>query len=151
MWVLLYRFATRAHLCLFLLLLPTTGMHLRSFWQVQVPYPKSQFQRLRVVHWAAQYVSIPMFSLNPPYISKYSSFTSFVSASLPLLVSFLVLLSCTPKLLYGQYLFLIASYIPPYFLSTTLFHLIRARPFVTFSHTALSAIAANLSLGMFLT
>ena len=44
--------ATRAHTCIFLL--STTGLPFSSFWQVQVPYTKPQFQRFRVVHWAVQ-------------------------------------------------------------------------------------------------
>ena len=55
MCVLLYRLVARAHLCIYILPLPATGVPLSSFWQIQVPYTKSQFQRLREkVHWAVQ-------------------------------------------------------------------------------------------------
>ena len=48
----------------------------------------------------------------------------------------------------------ISSWFPPvsfHTFSTTLYHLIPARPFVTFSHTALSAMAGNLFFGLLLT
>ena len=48
----------------------------------------------------------------------------------------------------------ISSWFPPtsvHTFSTTLSHLIPARPCVTFSHTALSAMAGTLFFGMFLT
>ena len=51
----LYRFALRARVCIyFLLLLTATGTPLSNFWQVQVTCAKSQFQRFREVHWAVQ-------------------------------------------------------------------------------------------------
>ena len=81
-----------------------------SFWQVQIPYTESQFQRFRLVHWAVQIRFIPISSLNPPYISKCpSSFTLLV------LVFFYFCLA-PRKLLYRQYLFLASSHILPYIL-----------------------------------
>ena len=59
-----------------------------------------------------------------------------------------------PKRIYGRYIFLVASHIlliSFHTFSTTLPHLIAARPFATSSHTALSAMADNLFFGMFLT
>ena len=50
MCVLLYCFATRAHLCISFLLLPTTGRPLPSFWKAQVCYTKLKFQRFHVAH-----------------------------------------------------------------------------------------------------
>ena len=44
---------TGIYICIHVLL-PTTGKSLSSFWLVQVPYTKSQFQRFRPVHWAVQ-------------------------------------------------------------------------------------------------
>ena len=66
-------------------LLPTTGIHL-SFWQVQVPYTKSQFQRFRVVHWAVQnafsFLSLlltPRISRRVPHLSPYFFALAFPS------------------------------------------------------------------------
>ena len=174
----LYCFATRAHLCIFLLP-STTGIPLSSFWQVQVPCTKSQFQHFRVVHWAVQ-IRFHSYIFSQPSsksLKCFSSFTLFLSASFCLNYVLLLLLSCTPKLLYGQYLFLVSSCILPTFsttlshlfparhgqylflvssyilppFSTTLSHLFPARPVVTLSHTALSTMTGTLFFGMFLT
>ena len=54
-----------------------------------------------------------------------------------------------PKRIYGQHFFLGSSYILPYF-SVSLSRVILARYLVTFSHTALSAMAGNLFSSIFL-
>ena len=88
MWVLLYFFATRSHLCIFFVLPSTTSILLSSFWQVQVPYTKSQFQRFRCP-WAVQIHFHSYFFSSPPQIFKCSSsFTLFLSASLSLVPFF---------------------------------------------------------------
>ena len=64
----------------FFLLLPTTGLSLSSFWQVQVPNTKTQFQRFRAVKWVVQIRFVPIFSFNPLYNSKcFCSFVFFLS------------------------------------------------------------------------
>ena len=45
--------AARAALCA-IFVHPTTGIRVCSFWQVQVPYTKTQFQHFRVVRWTVQ-------------------------------------------------------------------------------------------------
>ena len=111
MLVLLYFFATRAYLCIFFLL-PTTGLPLPFFWQIEVPYTKSQLQHFRVAHWAVQNtLSFPSIILTPPIsVSIPPLLPYFLSLAFPFLLSFLLLLSCTLELLYGQYLFLVSSY-----------------------------------------
>ena len=135
-----------AHLCIFFLLFPTPGIPPSSFWQVQVPYTKLQFQRFRVVHWAVQIRFIQKSCLNLPHISNVippSAFFSNASLSLLCILSFLLLLPCTTQaspwalsllgfLLLMVFLFFIDYFIPPYSSS---------RPHISFSHTALSALA----------
>ena len=81
-----YCFATGARVCIFLHLLPTTGIPLSSHWQVQTPCVEWQCQRFRVVHWAVQ-ISFHsyLFSSPPVCLSCSSSFALFRSASLSLL------------------------------------------------------------------
>ena len=74
-----------------------------SFWQVQVPYTKSQFQRFRAVHWAVQ-IRFHSYLFSRPLVhlyvaSKCSSFTIFLKSYVALLffLSFLLLLTCTPQ------------------------------------------------------
>ena len=50
---------------LFLLLLPTPGIPRSSFWQVQVPYTKSQFQRSRSLLGRANTISSLFLLLTP--------------------------------------------------------------------------------------
>ena len=53
---------------------------LSSFWQVQVPNTKTQFQRFRAVKWVVQIRFVPIFSFNPLYNSKcFCSFVFFLS------------------------------------------------------------------------
>ena len=40
----------------------------------------------------------------------------FLTLAFPFFLSFLLLLSCTPKLLHGQYFFLFSSYLLPFFI-----------------------------------
>ena len=131
---------------------------LSSFWQVQVSYTKSQFQRFRVVHRAVQilfqFYSVSLFVTSR--ISLKSSISSlspcFLAPAFPLFLSFLLLRYCTPQT--SPWTVSICFWFPPIsfdVLTTTLCHLIPARPFVTFSHTAPSAMAGNLSFGVFLT
>ena len=83
---------------LFLLLLPTTGIPRSSFWQVQVPYTKSQFQRSRILLGRANTISslflllTPRKSLSVPPLSP-----CFIAPAFPLFLSFLLLLSCIPQ------------------------------------------------------
>ena len=91
-----------------------------------------------------KYLFIPIASLNPPYYSeRFSDFTLFLSASLSL--RFMFSSSSTlhlPKFSADS----ISCWFAPisfHTFSTTLSHLIPARPFVTFSHTAPSAMAGS--------
>ena len=144
---ILFCSATRTrHLCILFLLFPTPGIPPSFFWQVQVPYTKLQFQRFRVVHWAVQIRCIQISCLNLRYISNVippSAFFSNASLSLLCILSFLLLLPCTTQaspwalsllgfLLLMVFLFFIDYFIPPYSSS---------RPHISFSHTALSALA----------
>ena len=126
---------------------PAYNWYTSSFWQVQVPYTRLQFQRFHVVHWAYKYVFIPVSSLYLPYISKcYSPATVFFNAGLSLL--------SIPSLTYVLHPLnfsmgsISSRFLPISFHSqtTTSSHLIPAHSFVTFSHTVLSAIAGNLFL-----
>ena len=74
----LYCFATRAHLCIYFLLL-ATGITFLSFWQVQVPYTKSHFRRFREFH------AYP-FAQVPGRLQAILRFQLFLCASLFLLV-----------------------------------------------------------------
>ena len=79
--------ASRAHTCIHALLPATRsppGTSLSSFGYVLVPYTKSQFQLLRVVHWAVH--TRFHFSIVPhlPYISMcFASFILLISVSFP--------------------------------------------------------------------
>ena len=65
MWVLLCCFATRAHLCIFLL--PTTGIPLSSFWQVEPgPLPEIAVSVFREVLGRANTFSLLSLALPPP-------------------------------------------------------------------------------------
>ena len=138
----LYCFATRAHMFIFLLL--TTGMPLSSFGQVQVPYTKSLFQHLRVVHWAVQIrfhsYEVFLFLTRCLSLEFSSTFTLFLIASLSLVYTGIIYCA---SVLYPPNLSMDGfSYrFPPISFgtfSTTLSHLIPARPLVTLSRTALS-------------
>ena len=98
-----------------------------------------------------KYVFIPIPSLNPSCISNsLSDSTLFLSARL----SLLSVISST----YALYLpnvtaDITSSWFPPTFIrtfSTMPSHVVPARSFATFSHTALSIMAGNLFFGMFL-
>ena len=115
------------------------------------PTPKSQFQRLRVLYWAVQ-IRFHSYRVLTPRISlKCSSCSFFLSAvfSLLFILHFATVLYL-PKFSMDS----ITSWLPLISFqkySTTLSHLIPARPFVTFSRTALSATAGNLYFSVFLT
>ena len=87
----LYCFATRAYLCMFFLLLSTTGVPLSSLWQVQAPCTKSQFQRFRVVHWAVRTRFHFCFCYQPPvYLQVFLPLSPcFLVLAFPLVLSFL--------------------------------------------------------------
>ena len=99
---------------------PLDYWYTSSFWQVQVPYTKSQLQRFRVVHWAVQirfrsylFSSHPRLSLKCP-----SSFALFLSARLISIILRSIFYFCLvpPKLLCAHDLFLVSYYALPYFL-----------------------------------
>ena len=74
---------------------------------------------------------------------------SLLTQAFPFFLSFLLVLSCTSKLLD-----IMSSWCPPISsrtLLTALPHLVLARPFGTFSRAALVAMAGNLFFGMLLT
>ena len=81
----------------------------------------------------------------------FSSFTLFLSAILSFSsILFFTLVLYPPNFSIDS----VFSWSPPnsvHILSTTLSHLIPARPFVVFSHTAISTMAGNLFSGTFLT
>ena len=135
------------NLCIFLLRSTIYWWCTSSFWRVQVPYTKWQFQRFRVVPWAVQisYYLLFLLLLTPRiYLECSSSFTLFLSASLSIFF-LLLLLSCTPTSLWTTAaVSLVSSCTPPYFLEYAI-PPYPARPFVTFS-----AMAGNLLFGMFL-
>ena len=100
----LHCFATTASLCIYVLL-PTTGRYCPSFWQVQVPYSKPEFNLFRVVHWASKTrFHSNIFPQRPVYLLSVSSISPhFLARASPFLLSFLllVLLSLNPpNLLY---------------------------------------------------
>ena len=70
-------------------------------------------------------VFIPISSLNPPYISKRSPLSTYFLALVSPSFLFFLFLSCTPR-------------------NSLWTASIPALPFVTFSHTALPAVAGNL-------
>ena len=112
----------------------------------------SAFSRTDSPLGRANVFSFLFLLLNPCIISiNVSSFTLFLSASF----SLVSILSFTHVLCPANFsMDSISSWFPPisfHAFSTTLSHLIPARPFVNFSHTALSAMAGNLFCGMFLT
>ena len=74
-----------------------------------------------------------------------------LALAFPFFLSFLLLLFCTPQTCLWTVLLLGPRPLSFHAFSTTLSHLIPARPFVIFSHTVLSAMADNLCSGMFLT
>ena len=129
------------YLCtIYFLLLRATDITLSSFWQVQVPYTKSQFQRFREVHWAVQINTFSLLSLRQiPCTSPskcLSDFTLFHSAIFVAVPFFFCIVP--PKLLGGHHLFLLFPPISFHTFLTTLSHPIPVRPLVTLSHTALS-------------
>ena len=87
---------------------------------------------------------------NPPYISKcFLSFTLYFSTSpsLSSIISFTYVLH-PPNFSIGS----TSSWSPPksfHVFSATLSHLVPARTFFIFSHTALSTIAGNIVFGIF--
>ena len=108
-----YCFAPRAHLCI----LSPLDYWCASFWQVQVPYTKSQFQRFRVYNLLGRantfsflfLLLTPRKSLSVPPLSP-----CFLTLAFPLclILSFTSVL-CPPNL--SMYLFLVSSCILPYF------------------------------------
>ena len=101
-----------------------------------------------------KYVFIPIPSLSPPYISTagVSPISHyFLALAFPFFLSFFYCCLLPPKIICGHHLFLVSPYICFHAFSTTLSHLIPARPFVTFSQTALSTMPGNLCVGRSLT
>ena len=84
----------------------TIGIPISSFWQVQVPYTKSQFQRFRVVHWAAQitFHSCISYSPPPPISRNVRPHSPFLALG-PFSCFYRSLYFCLapPELLYEQY------------------------------------------------
>ena len=82
---------------------PLDYCYTSAFWQVQVPYTKSQFQRFRVCLWAIQTHFHSCLLFTPRTTLKCSSsFTLFLSASLSLVLGIyyfflFILVSCTPQ------------------------------------------------------
>ena len=90
----LYYFATKAHLRIFFLLLPTTGIPLLS-GRSRSPTRNRSFSVFTKSVLPCNCVFIPISSLTPPYIFQCSSFfTLFLSACLSLrsIISFISVL-----------------------------------------------------------
>ena len=148
----LYCCATRAHICSHVLLLPTTGVS-NIFYLVGPGPPHeiavSAFSRSplgRADTFSFQYIP------SNPYICEcFSSFTLFLSACLCLSsILFFTSILRPPNFCVDS----TSSSPPPisfHIFSTTLSHLIRARPYVLFSRTASSTMAGNLFSGIFFT
>ena len=142
---ILYRCGTRAHVRSHVLFLPTTGISLSSFGQVQVPYTKSQFHLFRVVHCGRadtfSFQHLPSTPGIPLSASPFSPY--FLALAFPFFYSFFWLCLVPAKLLYRQCLF----FPPP--LNASMFSRLRypiffqLTFFVIFSHTALSTIMAR--------
>ena len=151
---IIYCFSTRAHLSV-LFPPPSPDYWHASFFFLAGPGPLheiavSAFSRSPLGR--ANTFSF-LFLLLPPRKSFKcsSSFTLFLSASLSLIFIF----SFTSVFYPANFSMdrKISSWFPPisfHIFSTMLSRLIPASPFVAFSHTALSAMAANLFFGMFL-
>ena len=90
-------------------------------------------------------LSLKRFSYFTLFLKRYEAFPLFLS-----FLSFLLLLSCASQTSRTD---MVSSRFPPLYhhtFSSTLSHLIPARLFVTFSHTALSTImVGNLFFGFF--
>ena len=99
-----------------------------------------------------KYVFIPIYSLNPPCISKYSSsFTLNLSASLSLISILLFTSVLYPENLCGQqYLFLFSSYILTHFLDTAIPPFYSSSPFCYFLSYSPITYSWQHLFGMFL-
>ena len=118
----LHCFATQAHLCVYASTSSSSGLLVYlffSFWQAQVPYTNSQFQRFAKSIGPWKYVFTPIPSLNLPYISKCVSDFTLLSQrwSSPYFFYFFYCCLVPPKLLPEHHVFLASSYILPYFLN----------------------------------
>ena len=101
---------------------PSDYWCISSFWQVQVPHPKWQFQRFRVAHWAKKIRGHPypgISYVNRLYTLKCSYPLShyFLALVIPFFLSFILLLSRTPQ---ASLLDSISSWLPPVSLHTFL-------------------------------
>ena len=146
-WVLLYCFATTAHLCYFLLL-PTTGIPLSPFLAGPGPLHEiavSAFLRSPLGRANTFSFLFLFLTLRQSLKWNISSLSPWILAlAFPLIYIF----SFTSVLHPANFsMDSISSWFAPIFFrtfSTTLSHLTPARPFVTFSHTALSPMPGNL-------
>ena len=138
--ILLYCFTTRAYMWIFFLLLLfqvyfilPSGRSRSSTWNISFSVSASSIG-------PCTYVVISISSLDPPEVSERCfSFTLILYASLSQNSALSFLLSSTPA---NFSMVRMSSWFPPIpfnTYSTTLSHLCRARSFVSFPHTALSA------------
>ena len=134
-------------MCIIFVLPSTTGTPLRSCRSRS----NSQFRRFRVVSIGpCKYVFIPISSLNPRRSLEYSfSFAWFLCASVPLVSIIYVTSKLYPAKVSMDSVFSLLAPTSFHTSSTTLSHLLPARPVVTFSHTPLSAMVGNLFFSTF--
>ena len=127
--------AARAPLCVFFVLHPTTDTPFSSFWQVQAPCTKSQFQGFRGVHWAVQIIEkILSLLLTPSIFLKFLPRLPyyFLALAFPSLVLFIFVPSCIPQTSLKDNIASWRLRRPSHTCSITLPHLVPASPFVYF-------------------
>ena len=145
----LHCFASRAHLCIYFLLLPATGIPVFFLAGPGLPRKIAISACSRSPLARANTFSLLSLLSVPCITSKcYSDFTLVLSASLALTS----IISSTSVVYLPHFSTDTISFwfrpVSFHTLSTTLFYLIPAHPFVNFSRPALSAVAGNLFFGM---